>query len=197
MTTPQLATLYTIGYGARSIDTFVAALRSYGIRYLIDVRSRPYSRFKPEFSREALAAALDEAGIRYVYMGDTLGGMPKDESVYSPEGKVLYERVEATAPYIEGIARLETAVSKGLAVAIMCSEGRPEQCHRSKLIGRTLAAREVEVHHIDADDTWITQEQVMSRLMHNQPSLFGDSFAEYTSRNRHREAESEDESDAG
>jgi uncharacterized protein (DUF488 family) len=66
--------LYTIGYGAREIDAFIDVLRAYEIVYLIDIRSRPYSRYKPDFSKEALAGHLEEAGIRYVFMGDTLGG---------------------------------------------------------------------------------------------------------------------------
>ena len=37
--------IYTIGYGARDIDAFIAALRRYNIAYLIDVRSQPYSRY--------------------------------------------------------------------------------------------------------------------------------------------------------
>jgi len=195
VTTPQPAPLYTIGYGARSIDAFIAALRMHGIAYLIDVRSRPYSRFKPEFSREALAAALQAAGIRYVYMGDTLGGMPKDATVYDSDGKVLYEKLENSESYLSGISRLEKALEMGLAVAIMCSEGKPEMCHRSKLIGRTLTGRGLAVSHIDADGGLATQAQVISRLTSGQPSLFGDGFLEFTSRKRYDMAESEDESD--
>ena len=47
------------------------------ISYKEDVRSAPYSRYKPEFSKAQLANALDgflifQHGIRYVFMGDTL-----------------------------------------------------------------------------------------------------------------------------
>ena len=41
--------LLTIGYGSRSIDEFVAEIERSGADYLVDVRSSPYSRFKPEF----------------------------------------------------------------------------------------------------------------------------------------------------
>ena len=50
--------IYTIGYGDRTLDDFVAALHANTIAYLLDVRTAPYSRFKPEFSKEALAKAL-------------------------------------------------------------------------------------------------------------------------------------------
>jgi uncharacterized protein (DUF488 family) len=55
---------------------FVAALASAGVTHLVDVRTAPYSRFKPEFAREPLAAAVKTLGIRYVFMGAELGGQP-------------------------------------------------------------------------------------------------------------------------
>jgi hypothetical protein len=69
----------------------------------------------------------------------------------------------------------------------MCSEGKPENCHRSKLIGRTLRLEGLEVLHIDEVDEIITQKQVLLRLTDGQPSLFGDDFFTYTSRKRYRE----------
>jgi Domain of unknown function DUF488 len=53
----------TIGYGARSIGEFVETLEVAGTEYLVDVRSAPYSRFKPEFSRDPLAARLEGRGM--------------------------------------------------------------------------------------------------------------------------------------
>ena len=70
--------LFTVGYGTRTVEELIAALRSNQIEYLIDVRSSPYSKFKPEFSKEPLQIRLEHAGIRYLFMGDTLGGQPKD-----------------------------------------------------------------------------------------------------------------------
>ena len=35
--------IFTIGYGAREIDAFIAALQQQRIEFLLDVRSRPYS----------------------------------------------------------------------------------------------------------------------------------------------------------
>ncbi len=166
--------LYTIGYGARDLSAFIAALRRYGIAYLIDVRSRPYSRYKPDFSRERLAEHLQAAGIRYVYMGDALGGLPDDRSCYDANDKVDYAKVAERDFYRAGIERLVSAQAQGLAVAIMCSEGKPEMCHRSKLIGKSLAAHGLPVAHIDERDELIDQEDVLLRLTAGQPSLFGD-----------------------
>ena len=118
-------------------------LQHHKIAYLIDVRSTPYSRYKPEFSKEALEAELQRHRIRYVFMGDTLGGHPDDETCYDAEGQVDYEKVKDTKIYQTGIERLQTAFDQQQCVAIMCSEGKPEQCHRSKLIGASLDAEDI------------------------------------------------------
>ncbi len=181
---PELP-IYTIGYGAREIEAFIAVLKEHQIAYLVDVRSRPYSRYKPDFSKESLSAHLERAGIRYVFMGDTLGGQPDDQSCYV-DGKVVYEKVAATSFYQKGIARLEDAFRQRLPVALMCSEGKPQQCHRSKLIGKTLVEAGIPILHIDENDRLITHDDVMRRIDGGQPSLFGDDFQTLTSRKRYQ-----------
>jgi uncharacterized protein (DUF488 family) len=177
--------IYTIGYGARDIDAFIATLQANAIQYLIDVRSRPYSRYKPDFSKEALAAHLEKAGIRYVFMGDTLGGQPPDDSCYT-DGKVDYDKVATRDFFMRGVERLHEAYRQQLAVALMCSEGKPEQCHRSKLIAPNLNERQIVVMHIDENDQLISQDDVGLRLQKGQPSLFGDEFQQLTSRKRYQ-----------
>jgi uncharacterized protein (DUF488 family) len=190
MTEASIPAIYTIGYGARDMTAFLDALHAHGIQYLVDVRSAPYSRFKPEFSKEALAARLREAGIRYIYMGDALGGQPKDAGCYGPDGKVLYDAVKALPAFGAGLDRLAKAHREGLRVAVMCSEGKPEACHRSKLIGVALAEKGVPVLHIDEEGALRTQTEILSDLTGGQPSLFGD--PEFTSRKRYRNPDDED-----
>jgi uncharacterized protein (DUF488 family) len=177
------APIFTIGYGARSIDAFLDVLRSQDIAYLIDIRSAPYSKFKPEFSKNALEAAVKAAGMGYVYMGDTLGGQPKDESCYE-DGKVLYDRVKERPYFLEGLGRLRRAYERGLRVAIMCSEGKPEQCHRTVLIGQALADEGVSVLHIDEDDCLVDQDEALGRRTGGQLSLLDD--PEFKSRKRYK-----------
>ncbi|MFW6184524.1 MAG: DUF488 family protein [Chloroflexota bacterium] len=180
--------IYTIGYGAREIEALTEALAANKIAYLIDVRSKPYSRYKPDFSKDALARHLQERGIRYVFMGDALGGMPDDPACYV-DGKVDYALVAQQPFYQEGIERLKEAHKQQVRVALMCSEGKPEQCHRSKLIARTLEEADIPVMHIDENDRLISQEDVLLRVVKGQPSLFGEEFHEFTSRKRYRDGD--------
>jgi uncharacterized protein (DUF488 family) len=165
-------TLHTIGYGARTLDELVAALKAYRIDYLLDVRSAPYSKFKPEFSKDALEAALKLRGIHYLFMGDTLGGQPRHPHCYT-DGKVDYDQVRQQPFFHAGLERLRKAHEQRVRAALMCSEGRPEQCHRSKMIGEALAAAGIPVRHIDENGELLTQTQVMHRLTGGQLDLFG------------------------
>jgi uncharacterized protein (DUF488 family) len=178
--------LYTIGYGARTLDQFLAALKANRIEYLIDVRSAPYSKFKPEFSKDLLQHHVERAGIRYLFMGDSLGGQPKDPACHS-DGKVDYDKLRATPFFQAGLERLRVAFAQQRRAALMCSEGRPEECHRSKLIGEALAAAGIPVRHIDEDGQVLTQTQVIDRLTKGQLDLFGP--ASFTSRKRYAPGE--------
>jgi uncharacterized protein (DUF488 family) len=113
--------LYTIGHGNRKPEDFLAMLKDFGIEYLIDVCSQPYSKFNPQSNQNELKFFLEMNGIIYVFMGDTIGGRPTDTSCYDKEGKVDYEAVKMKEFFLNGINRLKTAYNKDINVVIMCS----------------------------------------------------------------------------
>lgn len=168
MTNPPI---HTIGYGSRTIEQFLNALERAGIQYLVDVRSRPYSKFKPEFSKAPLEACLRKHGIPYVFMGDQLGGQPEDQSLYV-DGKVDYEKLRQTDAYRQGIEGLVRVWKEGTAICLMCGEEKPQECHRSRLIGATLENLKIPVLHIAPAGTLLTQEQVVFAATGGQLSLF-------------------------
>lgn len=169
-TNSYLGTVLSIGYGDRPWDEFSHRLKAHDVQFLVDVRSRPGSR-QPEFNREALEVLLGKIGVKYVFMGDTLGGQPDDPDCYI-DGKVDYETVQSREFFQRGLSRLKAAAAGGHRVAMMCSELDPERCHRSKLIGAALEKEHIEVRHIDRDGSLATQEQVIARLTGGQTSLF-------------------------
>ena len=165
--------IYTVGYGSRTIAEFIEVLQQYEIAFLIDVRSVPHSGYKKEFSKEPLAKELEQHGIRYVFMGDLLGGKPDDESCYV-NGIVDYEKVKEAEFFQRGIERLRTAFTQQQRVALMCAEEKPEHCHRTKLISTTLTDEELPVVHIDENSAEMTQEQIIDRITGGQMDLFGE-----------------------
>jgi uncharacterized protein (DUF488 family) len=140
-------TIYTIGHSHVAIEGFIDLLRLHPIQVLIDTRSQPYSRYAPQFNRESLKTSLQQAGIAYLYLGDELGGRPKDAQYHLPSGKVDYERLAEAPSYRGGLARLKHE-AEGRSVAMMCSEADYRKCHRYWLITRSLVNDGVEVHHI-------------------------------------------------
>jgi hypothetical protein len=115
-------------------------------------------------------------------MGDTLGGRPSQAACYT-DGKVDYEKVKTMTFYQEGVSRIQTAFQQQQTVVLMCSEGKPENCHRSKLIGATLTQLNIPVAHIDESDEVVGQTAVIQRLTSGQLSLFGEQT--FTSRKRY------------
>lgn len=156
--------IYTIGHGNRKIDDFLKTLKCFEIKYLIDIRSQPYSKFNPQFNQNDLKHFLESNGITYVFMGDSIGGRPSDPSCYDNEGKVDYEKVKTKDFFIKGIERLRTAYEKEIPIVVMCSESKPSECHRSKLIGRVLILDQISLKHIDEKDRLRTQADVINEL---------------------------------
>jgi uncharacterized protein (DUF488 family) len=184
--------LFTIGYGARTLDEFLAVLKANRIEYVLDVRTAPFSKFKPEFSKDLLQHHIERVGLRYVFVGDTLGGQPRDPACHT-DGKVDYNKVRAQPFFHAGMERLKKAFEQQRRVALMCSEGRPEDCHRTKLIGEALTAAGIPVRHIDEDGQVLTQRQVIDRLTHGQMDLFG--APSFTSRKRYGPTENGPDAD--
>ena len=153
----------TVGHSNHPLETFVSLLRQQGVTTLADVRSAPYSRFNPHFNRKSLDAALQAQGIAYLFLGQALGGRPEDRTCYE-KGRVRYDRLARTPLYREGIDRvIERAEVERLA--LMCAEKEPLDCHRTLLVGRSLAERNVAVAHILADGTLEPHDDAMDRLL--------------------------------
>jgi hypothetical protein len=149
-------TIFTIGHSNLEPDTLLALLRQHGLETLVDVRSAPYSRYAPHFSRGAIDGLLCDAGIRYIWAGDVLGGRPDDPACYRGgvvrRGNVDYEAMARRSSYQAGVAQLVDHASQRPTV-MMCSEEDPRRCHRHRLIEQSLHAHEAVVLHIRRDGT--------------------------------------------
>jgi len=168
-------TIYSIGYGGKKIDDFIEELKSFEIHFLLDIRSKPFSKWNPQFNKNELKFKLEENGIKYVFVGDALGGLPEDRSCYDDNGKVIYDRVKEKDFFKEGLERLIIANQKHIILAIMCCESKPEECHRTKLIGQELLKRNISLKHIISNKVVKSQEMVMMELTKSKGTvdLFG------------------------
>jgi hypothetical protein len=128
--------VFTVGHSSRSIGEFIAQLQRHAVEVVADVRSRPYSRRFPHFSREPLQATLKEANIGYVFLGRELGAR-RDEPECYVDGQARYDRIAQLPAFADGISRvLEGALQ--YRVALMCAEQDPLTCHRTILVCHEL-----------------------------------------------------------
>lgn len=159
--------VFTVGHSTRTIEEFVAMLQAQGVQCVVDTRTVPRSRHNPQFAQEALAASLQAAGLRYVWMGKELGGFrkPAPDSVnvaWRNENFRGYADYMQTAAFADAIEKL-IGLAREEHVAVMCAEAVPWRCHRS-LIADALTARGIEVREIVSVKK--TSVHVLSKMAH-------------------------------
>ncbi len=157
------STLYSIGHGNKKIAEFEQELLSFGITYLLDIRTKPYSKWNPDFNQDRLQTLLNQVHIKYVYMGNVLGGMPQDTSCYT-DGHIDYAKMSEKDFFTQGLKRLIIAGQKSIKLAVMCSESDPAMCHRSKLIGQELLKNHIVMNHIVGINKKKNQYEVINTL---------------------------------
>jgi len=147
--------LLTVGHSTLSINDFVRLLRTGFVSNLVDVRRHPGSRRSPQFSAEALAGSLEEAGIDYVWLGEELGGRrtakdaaatARDNSAWRHRSFRAYADFMDTATFQDGLKRLASS-ARDRRTAIMCAETHPSRCHR-RLVSDAMLARGWRVFHL-------------------------------------------------
>jgi uncharacterized protein (DUF488 family) len=143
--------LFSVGHGTRPIEAFIALLRRAGIRRLVDVRTAPGSRRHPQYGRDALAVALEAAGIEYVWRGEDLGGFRKPrpgsrhEALRNDAFRGYADHMDMPA-FREGLEWL-LANAAETPTAFMCAESDWHRCHR-RMISDAVVARGGRVVHL-------------------------------------------------
>lgn len=130
---------------------------------MADVRSVPYSRYQPQFSKDALERSLKADGIKYVFLGRELGARSEDPACYE-NGHVKYRLLARSEKFQKGIQRVLRGAREH-RVALMCAEREPLECHRTLLVARELNTRGVSVDHILPDGRLETHDEAMRRLL--------------------------------
>lgn len=131
--------IITVGYQGLTIEAFIDNLKLEGVKRVVDVRRNAISRWKPDFSKTKLTAALNKAGIDYVHerwfgidskvrksFGDNIVGLFED---YLENLKIYMHDF-----YDESNLKKLVAESDKIKTAFMCFERNPEECHRSVLL---------------------------------------------------------------
>lgn len=180
-------TLWTIGHSTREWGAFMGLLRESGVQCLVDVRRFAGSRHNPQFSPQAMAPAMQAAGIEYVPMPEFGGRRNPEPDSTNGAWRVAafrgYADYMATPDFVRARERLMVLARKRRC-AVMCAEAVWWRCHR-RLIADDFTARGWQVLHIMAPGRSTAHElNPAGRLVQgtlryppgdpDQPALFGD-----------------------
>jgi uncharacterized protein (DUF488 family) len=123
-----------MGYEKALLKDVISTLAAARVATLIDVRDRPISR-RPGFSKRQLAAAVEDAGMRYVHLQAL--GTP-------PEGRLAGRRrewdrfwgiVEEKLARPEAELALQEAgeIAEAAPSCLLCYEADWQICHRRRV----------------------------------------------------------------
>ncbi|MCC6154403.1 MAG: DUF488 domain-containing protein [Candidatus Hydrogenedentes bacterium] len=172
-----MSTIFTVGHSNHDPAHFLSLLSAHGVSAIADVRSSPYSKYVPQFSKENLQNMLREAGVGYAFMGREFGARREEESCYVDD-QARYDRIAQLPIFRAGLERVLTE-SADHRIALMCSEADPLTCHRTILVCRELLRHSpgMGITHILPDADTESHDGAMQRLvaLHKlEPELFGD-----------------------
>ncbi len=127
-----MAGIFGIGHSNVPREKLLERLQAYGINRVVDVRTKPYSRFSPQYNRNAFDLCLATNNIIYDYRGLNLGGLGEN---------VDYQQ---TLEEIVALAGSEN-------VALMCSEKDYRKCHRYTMLAPDIELLGKTLEHIAYD----------------------------------------------
>src|ERR1700748_81997 len=124
--------LFTIGYEQTPAKSVLDELEAAGVKLLVDVRAIASSR-RPGFSKNQLAAGLDERGIAYLHLRGL--GTPKDGRIAARSGKLdalhkIYAQHLKTPQARAALDERSSLVKPSGPVCILCYERDHLHCHR-------------------------------------------------------------------
>jgi uncharacterized protein (DUF488 family) len=129
------AKVFTIGYEKATPDAVMVELKRAKVGPLVDTRAVAASR-KPGFSKNQLAAILDDNGIRYLHLQKL--GTPDDGRQAARAGKLdtlwrIYAKHLLTPDAVEAMGELVSIIRSGETVCLLCFERDQACCHRSRI----------------------------------------------------------------
>ena len=141
--------LFTIGYEKARVPDIFAALAEAGVAVVVDVRDRPISR-RPGFSKRQLAAACEEAGVRYVHLA-ALGTPPEGRAANrARQWRRFWDIVAAKLATAEAERDLAeaAAIAAAAPACLLCYEADWQICHRRRVAEKLAERHGFQIRHL-------------------------------------------------
>ena len=137
--------LYTIGYGGRHPQHFIAMLTQHGIELVCDVRAEPRRAyrgiytFNPEKGRGPLPQLLAQAGMHYRWFPE-LGNPDRQDPEIRAFQRLMAQEAESRLQQLR-------ACVHAMRACLLCAEQDAQRCHR-RIITVYLTAYGYVVQHL-------------------------------------------------
>jgi len=143
--------VYTIGFTQKSARRFFELLDDHKVRKLLDIRLNPYGQLSDFSEKNDLSYFLERlSGIDYHHLVELA---PTDDILHS------YRKEKSWSIYVERFERLmdersipaflDRALFEDGPVCLLCSEDKPDRCHRRLVAERLVQSwDDVEIHHL-------------------------------------------------
>lgn len=147
--------IMSVGTSNLAWPDFQQRLERHSIDVVIDVRSRPFSRFS-HFCQPVFRAKLNHVGLSYLHLHE-LGGLGVDDNRSFAQA--------SKSPPIQAALELVMHIATRAQPVLCCSENDPLQCHRCLMLAPALNAMGAKVIHILADGSAEDHETTEGRMM--------------------------------
>lgn len=139
--------IYTIGFTKKTLEDFIARLKTAGVQRIVDIRLNDSSQLSGFAKRQDLEFILRQFGIEYISVKDLapdkalLDEYRKDKNwdEYEVNFKALMNARNARKTLDD--LHLDRKIS-----CFLCSEDKPEKCHR-RLVAEMLE-KSFEIVHL-------------------------------------------------
>ena len=136
---------YTLGYGGRSPQEFLALLRQKEIRTVVDVRLRPDQARRGAYAKtksaeKGIQHLLAQEGREYVSLLE-LGNIFRDEADWRERYRQLLEQ--------SGELLTQRLLALASPWCLLCAERRVADCHRQLVADYLVRRKGFEAEHLE------------------------------------------------
>ena len=134
--------LFTLRYQGIDVSTYVRVLSAAGVGVVVEVRETAWSH-KRDFCKTALTSELFRAGTEYVHL-PSAGNSKENRRTAKNNAECLRRYQEYLAKNPVGVNDLVNVIkrtrARRMSVCLTCFERESRECHRSILVGHSVAA---------------------------------------------------------
>ncbi len=143
--------IYTIGFGEKSLRRFVELLTGAGVTTLVDARPNNTSQLAGFAKKDDLAYIMELVGIKYIH---DLSLAPTKELMDGvKEKKISWDTFKEQYLNLLTKRDINSRASEFIEYGkpcFLCSEHKPERCHRSLLVDylKEHCKTDIEIKHL-------------------------------------------------